>query len=137
MYRGMVRWRVRRAFAQLSAGDLDRFLSVFGPESVFCFAGDHAFGGERRGVSEIRSLFQEMRRHLRDLRVEPVTVVVGGWPWNTVVATRFRVSASLRDGMAYRNEGMQFARVRWARVVEDRLYEDTVLLVQALERTAI
>jgi hypothetical protein len=50
-----------------------------------------------------------------------------------LVATRFLVSATLPDGGPYANEGMQFMRLRWGRVIEDRLYEDTQALGQAMD----
>ena len=52
-------------------------------------------------------------------RLEPQAVLVKGWPPNTVVATRFVGQATTRDGEPYGNEGMQFLRLRWGRVVED------------------
>ncbi|MCU1352820.1 MAG: hypothetical protein JWM05_2029 [Acidimicrobiales bacterium] len=133
MYHAIVRAKARKAFAQLSAGDLDGFMSVFTPSSEFCFVGDHELGGERHGDAEIRRLFDTLLERFPGLQVEPVTFVVRGWPWNTVVATRFQVSATLPSGAPYRNEGMQFLRLSWGKVVEDRLYEDTQRLIAALQ----
>jgi len=66
VYRAVVRWIARRRFAQLSAGRLDRFLSVFDETSMFCLAGEHELGGVRRGT-QIRSLFELMRHRFPDL----------------------------------------------------------------------
>ena len=60
-------------------------------------------------------------------------VIVQGWPWNTLVATRLSIAAPRSDGGAYRNEAMQFLRLRWGKVVEDRLHEDTYKLVNELQ----
>jgi hypothetical protein len=60
-------------------------------------------------------------------------VIVQGWPWNTLVATRLSIAAPRSDGSAYLNEAMQFLRLRWGKVVEDRLYEDTYKLVNELQ----
>jgi ketosteroid isomerase-like protein len=133
MYHAIVRSFARKTFRRLNEGDLDRFLTVFGPDSTFCFLGDHELGGERRGLEEIRPLFEHMLVRFPDLRIEPITMIVRGWPWNTLMATRFRVLAHLPDGTPYRNEGMQFLRLRWGKVVEDRLYEDTAVLANALQ----
>jgi hypothetical protein len=70
------------------------------------------------------------------IRIEPRDVVVNGWPWNTVVATHLEISATLADGRPYRNEGMQLLRLRWGRVVEDLIFEDTLKLDQELRRMA-
>jgi ketosteroid isomerase-like protein len=55
-----------------------------------------------------------------------------GWPWDTVAVTQFRIHAVLRDGRPYTNDGMQFLRIRWGRIVEDRVFEDTYRLVMEL-----
>lgn len=136
MYHAVVRQAARRAFRQLSRGDLDAFMRNFGSDATFCFAGDHCLGGELRGVAAIRQLAERMHRLFPGITVEPATIVVKGWPWATVMCTRFAVSADLGDGDTYRNEGMQFARLRWGKVVEDRLYEDTQLLADALAKLA-
>ena len=87
MYKLIVRQIVRRTFARLSAGDYEAVVKQFGPRSRFVFSGDHALGGERHGQDAAREWFQEMLRLFPGIRIEPQTVVVNGWPWNTVVAT--------------------------------------------------
>ena len=133
MYHAAVRFVARRAFRQLTDGDLDTFMRAFAPDAVFCFEGSHALGGELRGRITIRALAERQRRLFPGIDVEPRTIVVAGWPWDTLLVTRFMVRAPLPDGSTYRNEGMQIARIRWAKVVEERLYEDTQRLADALE----
>ncbi len=135
MYRLIVRQILRKAYRAMSAGDYEYVVSKFGPASVFEFAGTHELGGERHGIDAVREVFQRMFDRFPDLRLEPKAIVVNGMPWNTVVAVRFVVSATVA-GEPYRNEGMQFLRLRFGRVVEDRLYEDTQKLAAALERVA-
>jgi len=137
MYRLIVRLMARRQFGHLSAGRVDEFMSVFDDNSVFQFAGEHAFGGELRGAAQIRPLVERMRQTFTDLTVVPTLVLVQGWPWNTTVATQLDVRATLCDGTAYRNDGLQLLRLRWGKVVEDRIYEDTDKLHAALAVTAV
>jgi ketosteroid isomerase-like protein len=132
MYRMIVRSIAAKAYRHLSDGDYEAVVGSFAADAVFCFAGHHALGGEISGVDLVRQWFQRLFRLFPDFRLEPQAIVVSGPPWNTVVATRFVVSASLPDGRPYTNEGMQFLRLRWGRAVEDRLYEDTQTLVEAL-----
>jgi ketosteroid isomerase-like protein len=136
MYKLIVRQLVRRAFRQLSGGDYEGVLTKFGPKTLFVFSGTHAFGGEKRGAEEVRAVFQKMFALFPDLRLDPQEIVVNGWPHDTRVATRFLVGATLADGQPYRNEGMQFLRLRFGRIVEDRLYEDTQKLAAELDRMA-
>jgi ketosteroid isomerase-like protein len=134
MYKLIVKQIVRRKLAALSRGDYESVVRMFGPESRFVFAGDHALGGERRGQQAAREWFQDMLARFPGIRIEPVDVVVNGWPWHTVVANHLVISATLRDGRPYRNEGMQLLRLRWGRVVEDLIFEDTLKLDAELKR---
>jgi ketosteroid isomerase-like protein len=134
VYKFIVKRIVRRTFRRLSEGDYEVVVRQFGPESRFMFSGDHALGGERRGQNAVREWFREMQRLFPGIRIEPLDVVVNGWPWNTVVATHLAISATLADGRPYRNEGMQLLRLRWGRVVEDLVFEDTLKLDAELQR---
>jgi ketosteroid isomerase-like protein len=133
MYRFIVKRIVRRSYRHLSEGNYEAVLKRFGPSSVFVFAGTHELGGERRGVAAVREVFQQIFVRFPDLQLEPREIMVSGAPWNTKVGVLFVVRATLSDGRSYRNEGMQFLRLRWGRAVEDRLYEDTQKLAAALE----
>jgi hypothetical protein len=61
----------------------------------------------------------------------PLPLPVG--PETRSVTTHFRVAATLPDGRPYTNAAMQFLRLRFGRVVEDRIYEDTQRLAAALD----
>ncbi len=134
MYHAIIKRLVRRGYEHISRGEFEPVTKLFTSSAVFRFSGDHAMGGERRGPDEVRAWFEFVGRLFRDFRLEPLEIVVDGWPWNTCVAVRFRVHATLPDGAAYGNEGMQFLRLRWGRAVEDFLYEDTQKLAKELER---
>jgi ketosteroid isomerase-like protein len=136
MYRFIVKRIIRGSYRHLSEGDYEAVLKRFGPSSVFVFAGTHELGGERRGAAAVREVFQQIFARFPDLRLEPQAIIVNGAPWDTKVAVLFVVRATLSDGHPYRNEGMQFLRLRWGRVVEDRLYEDTQKLAATLDRSA-
>jgi ketosteroid isomerase-like protein len=128
MYKLIVRQIVRRKFRRLSAGDYEPIVKQFGPRSRFLFAGDHALGGERHGREGVREWFRQMLALFPGISIEPREVLVNGWPWNTVVATHLFVHAPLPGGHEYDNEGMQLLRLRWGRVVEDLIFEDTAKL---------
>jgi ketosteroid isomerase-like protein len=136
VYKLIVKRIVRRTFQRLSEGDYEAVVRQFGPDSRFLFSGDHALGGERRGPDAVRRWFQQMLGLFPGIRIEPQDVVVNGWPWNTTVATHLAISATLADGRPYRNEGMQLLRLRWGRVVEDLIFEDTRKLEVELRRMA-
>jgi ketosteroid isomerase-like protein len=133
VYRMIVRSKARRTYRRLNADEYEAIVRSFSPSAALCMAGTHPLGGRLDGIDVIRRWFQRLFRLFPDLELRPLSIVVGGWPWDTVVATRFRVSATLPDGRPYANEGMQLLRLRWGRVVEDLLYEDTQALAAALD----
>ena len=133
MYHAIVRAKLRAAFAETSrTHDAEKTAAQFAPDAVLAFAGDSELGGERHGCAAIAAWFRRLFATFADFRLEPLTIVVNGPPWATTVATRFQVKATLPDGTAYANEGMQYVRLRWGRIVEDRIYEDTAKLERAL-----
>jgi ketosteroid isomerase-like protein len=132
MYGFVVKRIVRRILRRLSQGDYEPIVRQFGPQSRFVFSGDHALGGERRGQDAVRHWFQQMLQLFPGFQIVPQNVIVNGWPWNTVIANHFVVTAPRTDGREYRNEGMQLLRLRWGRVVEDLIFEDTQKLVAEL-----
>ena len=132
MYKAVVKKKTRAVYAALSRGDYEAVLGSFASEVLFQFLGDHPLGGRLRDRELIRRWFQRYFGLFPDLRIEPQSIVVDGGPWDTRVATRFVATATLPDGRPYVNNGMQFIRLRWGRVVEDFLYEDTQALTTAL-----
>jgi ketosteroid isomerase-like protein len=134
MYHRLVRRRIRAAYALINRGEFDALVAQFAPEAVFAFPGVHALGGEFRGPDAVRAWFGEVRRLFPDFHLEPRRIFVSGGPRHTRAATWFAVSGTFPDGTAYRNEGAQLLEMRRGRVVEDRLFEDTVVVVEALDR---
>lgn len=136
MYHSVVRRTARGTYRTLSEGDYERVLQSFAPDAVLEFPGDHPLSGSFQGVEAIREWFARLYASFPDFRIQPGTILVNGYPWDTVVAARFTVTATLPSGRAYVNRGMQFLRLRWGRVIEDVLYEDTQLLAEALAESA-
>jgi ketosteroid isomerase-like protein len=134
MYKFIVRRLVRQGFKQMSQGNFEAVLKLFAPTVHFVFPGKHALEADFHDVQTARQWFQRFSRLFPGLQLEPQVILVNGWPWNTVVATRFIVRATLKDGRSYRNAGGQFLRLRWGRIVEDYLYEDTQTLADELQR---
>lgn len=134
MYKALVRRTVRTGFRALSAGDYEQVVRQFHPQVVFSFAGPAPLGGERRGVVAVRAWFQRLFSFFPGIQFTAHQVIVQGWPWNTLVATRLSIAAPRVDGSTYQNEAMQLLRLRWGKVVEDRLHEDTYKLAVELQK---
>lgn len=134
MYKTIVRRTVHAGFRALITGDYEQVLRQFHPQVLFSFAGPAPMGGERRGVEAVGEWFQRLFSYFPDIQFTVHHVIVQGWPWNTLVATRLSIASPYADGSMYQNEAMQFLRFRWGKVVEDRLYEDTYKLVIELQK---
>ena len=115
----LVRWRVQRAYLALGAGDAEPAINAFAADGRFVFPGSHAVAVDCHGREAVTEWFRRFAR-LRP-QFEVLDVVAAGPPWDMRFAIRFRD----RIGNDYENEGMQFARMRWGRIVFDRIYLDT------------
>ena len=135
MYRTTVRRKARGTYRALSKGDYERVLQSFDPDAVLLFPGDHGLSGTFEGRDAIRQWFERLYVAFPDLRLDPGTILVNGYPWDTVVAARFTATATLPSGRPYVNKGIQFLRLRWGRIIEDVLYEDTQLVAAALDES--
>ncbi len=134
MYHAFMRRQIRRAYGLISTGQFDALVAQFAPNAVFAFPGEHALGGEFRGPDAVRAWFTEVRRLFPDFRLEPRRIIVEGGPLHTHAATWFAVSGTFPDRKLYRNEGVQLLELQRGRVYEDRLFEDTAVVIDALDR---
>lgn len=133
MYQRFVAAKVRRTFAQISAGDWESMVAGMAPEFTYRFHGDNALSGERHTHAAMRAWWQRSFRLLPDPTFTVRDVLVSGLPWATRVATRVSIAATLPDGSAYENVFTQFIRIRWGKITEVYTLEDTATLAGALD----
>jgi ketosteroid isomerase-like protein len=136
MYHAITRGKLRTVFSELSRGHYEGTFGNLAPGFEHVFAGDHAFGGTRRSVTSFRRWFERLYKVFPDLQFELKTLVVKGWPWNTVAVVEWEDWASTRDGKGYRNQGVHIIRLRWGRVVSLHVFLDTQKLADACRRQA-
>ncbi|PZF86298.1 nuclear transport factor 2 family protein [Jiangella anatolica] len=137
VYHAIVRAKVRRLWTRIAeTGDFRPAVAQAAPDVRFRFVGDSALGADLTGREEFARWFARAAEILPGLHLEPTEILVKGWPWNTTVVVRLAISATLADGSAYTNEGVQWVRIRWGRMVDDYVLEDTARLRDALARTA-
>lgn len=128
----LYRWFVRKqAFAlwdRLSDQRIDEI--PIADDVHFVYLGDHPLATELHGADAMRDwLRSELFRRLPGLRFEVEDILVEGGPWSTRMATRY---AANRNGeLVYR--GVQFTRIVWGKLVEERVLPDTSALSAALE----
>lgn len=136
MYHSIVRRRIEGSFAELNQHNPTAVTSQFIPTITHSFAGEHAIGGTRHSAASARKWYERLFRLFPDLRFTVKNIVVAGMPWNTRIAVQFRVDLTPPDGGAYFNDVAQFIRLKWGRITEINLYEDTDKLVNLLNRMA-
>lgn len=123
MYSWIVGRIVRLLIGQLNAGRVRLLIHAFAPDALFVFPGSSSFGGELRGKAAIATWLE------RFVALRPTFVVhdvaVAGPPWSMRVCFRFSDRIPAPGGGAYRNEGMEYLRIRWGLIREQRVYLDT------------
>ncbi|MEV6755500.1 nuclear transport factor 2 family protein [Streptomyces sp. NPDC051214] len=137
MYHAIVRRKVRALWRAAGSGRGDSgaaAVAMAAPDLRFRFVGDGVLGADLRGRDAFADWFERAGRCIPGMRLSLTDVVVAGWPWSTTVVVRLRIEATLADGSPYENEGIQWARIRWGRMVEDTVLEDTLRLEQAWRR---
>jgi ketosteroid isomerase-like protein len=134
MYRMIVAAKARATWRRIAAGELEAASDMADDDMRFHFIGDTALGADLRGKEAFLAWFRGAVERLPGLTFQVDEVLVGGWPWNTQVAVRLAISAPLPDGTTYRNQGVQWVRLRWGRMIDDWVLEDTLALQQALDQ---
>jgi ketosteroid isomerase-like protein len=123
----MYSWLVRRvlgvALARLNAGDVRLIVWAMAPDAVFVFPGQSSFSGEHRGTDAISAWFRRFVALRPNYQLLDLTVA--GPPWNMRIGAHFRDTIPIPGGGLYRNEGMEYGRIRWGRLTELRVYLDT------------
>jgi ketosteroid isomerase-like protein len=133
LYHRIVAGKLRKAFADINAGNWQSMVDTLAPKFTYVFYGTHALSGERHTKEAISQWWQRALRILPEVTFTPEEIVVSGWPWLTKVATRVRIDGPLPDGSRYENTMMQFLHLRWGRISEIRTLEDTAVLQHALD----
>ncbi len=134
MYRMIVAAKARATWKRISAGELQAAADVADPDMRFRFVGDTALGADLRGRDAFLAWFRATNERLPGLAFTVTDVLVGGWPWRTRVSVRLAITAPLPDGTRYQNEGVQWMVLRWGRMMDDWVLEDTVALQRALQQ---
>jgi ketosteroid isomerase-like protein len=123
MYSWIVRQALRRLEKQLSGGEVDKLMAAYGDDATMVFPGENSWGGAHRGKAALRRWME------RFTALKPEFVLgdaaVAGPPWNMRIMFTFSDRIVAPDGFDYRNEGMEYVRMRSGKIVEHRVHLDT------------
>ncbi|TCO62805.1 nuclear transport factor 2 family protein [Actinocrispum wychmicini] len=134
MYHAIVRAKVRKLWARIGQGDYHAAIAMAAPDVHFRFVGDAPPAADLTGRAEFEQWFRDLFALFPGLRITLTDLVVRGWPWRTTVVVRLTIVATLADGTPYRNEAVQWITLRWGRMVDDYVLEDTSRLADAVQR---
>jgi ketosteroid isomerase-like protein len=124
----MLSWLAKRVLthnlARNNAGDLRATLMLEHPDVVFRFPGQNSWGGEFHGKATVRRWLERLVD--AGLQMELDEVLAGGWPWRSTATVRGRDHLHSPSGeLVYENRFVIWAHLRWGRIVEYEVYEDT------------
>jgi ketosteroid isomerase-like protein len=115
---------ISHLMARLRAGDPRLLLWLDAPGVTLTFPGQSSWSGQYRGKAEVA---QWLKRFIAaGIQTFPDEVVATGPPWRTRLC--IRAHDYLRDAAGttvYENRYVIWGRMRWGRLTEYEVYEDT------------
>jgi ketosteroid isomerase-like protein len=124
-----------RGLAAVERGDLDHVLRQFRPDCEFVFVSRTALGARLSGRADLLRWFERFRRLLPDPSFDVQRLVIGGPVWDQRIAAHVIIRSRV-VGEPYENQFAQFLTLRWGRVAEDLILEDTATWEAASLRLA-
>jgi ketosteroid isomerase-like protein len=110
--------------ARTRSGDIRPTLMLDAEDVRFVFPGDNSWSGDFRSRSEHRRWLERLVR--AGIKTEPDEVAVSGFPWKMTLCVRGRSYMDARDGeRVYDNRFVIWGKLRWGRLSEYEVYEDT------------
>jgi ketosteroid isomerase-like protein len=124
----MISWLAKQLLAynmkRLNAGDPEPTLRLDTDDVRFRFPGSSSFSGEFHGKPALRAWLQRFCRI--GIQISADEVAVTGFPWKQTVCVRgtdrYR---SPRGEPVYENRYVIWGHMRWGRLYEYEVYEDT------------
>ena len=132
MYHAIVKRRIRQAFEQVNRHRWDDLMRSIAPDVHHRFGGVHAIGGERHDRETLRRWFERLARVLPNLHLEIKNIWVEGWPWHTMVFVQWDGTATLLNGGGYSQHAIHVITLRWGKIHELDVFEDSQEVARAL-----
>ena len=116
---------VSRAMARNREGDISLTLALDAPDVILTFPGDNSWSGTFRGKAAVKHWLERLARI--GLQTFPDEVVAVGPPWNTTLCIRGHDYLKSPEGeTVYENRFVIWGRLKWGRLREYEVYEDTI-----------
>ena len=134
MYHSIIKHNIKKAFQSVNDHQYEELTKGLSPTIRHHFSGDHALGGTRHDLTTVNEWFQRVGRLLPNLKLTITNVVVKGWPNNTLVIAQWTAAATLQNGDSYKNHGVHFVTLKWGKITDMTVYEDSQAVADALEK---
>lgn len=121
--------------AAAERGDFDQLLRQFAPRCEFVFVSRTALGARLSGRADLLRWFERFRCLLPDPQFDVVRLVIAGPVWAQHIAAHVIIRSRIA-GEPYQNQFAQFLTLRWGKVAEDLVLEDTATWETASRRLA-
>jgi ketosteroid isomerase-like protein len=109
---------------RLNAGEVKPTLRMDARDVEFTFPGDSSWAGVFKGKRELRPWLERFARV--GLQIFADEVVVKGFPWRTTICIRGHDLLEAPDGeRVYENRYVIWGMLRWGRLKQYEVYEDT------------
>jgi ketosteroid isomerase-like protein len=124
----MLSWLVKQlisgVMARTRAGDIRPTLALDAPDLRFVFPGSNSWSGTFNSREEHRRWLQRLVRV--GVKTDVDEVVAGGLPWKMTACIRGRSWRDAPSGArVYENRFVIWAHLRWGRLKDYEVYEDT------------
>ena len=124
----MLSWLAGKIMAfnlrRLNAGDIRPVLAMDNPDVTLRFPGTSTWAGEYAGKPRVRQWLE--RFAALGLQINADEVVAAGWPWRSTICVRGTDHLRGPDGVVvYVNRYVIWGHLRWGRLVDYEVYEDT------------
>jgi len=134
MYHYIVKKLVKKSFGLVNERRFTELTKGMALNVKHSFAGDHAMGGVRHDVAAVKSWLERLARVTPNLFITVTNISVKGLPNNTLAIVRWTATATLENGDSYLNKGVHFITLKWGKVTELDVYEDTLVVYNGLEK---
>jgi ketosteroid isomerase-like protein len=128
---------IARNMKAMREGDMGPTVAMYADDVKFRFPGKNSFAPGAGNKGELEEWLQRFIR--LGLQIYPDGVMVTGFPWKQTVAVRGHIHLDdPEDGRVYANRYVIWGHMRWGKMREYEVYEDTeetVRLDAWLERT--
>jgi ketosteroid isomerase-like protein len=116
---------ISRVMARNRSGDIRATVALDAPDVRFTFPGDNSWSGTFRGKEEVRRWLERLVEV--GVKTFPDEVVAVGFPWNTTVCIRGHDYVKSPEGeTVYENRFVIWGKMKWGRMKEYEVYEDTI-----------